>query len=292
MSFSYTEFTTRNIGFVTLDEQERLRSATVFICGTGGMGGAAIQAIVRAGVGRLVIADIDDFAISNLNRQVFCTLASVGRHKAEATREACLQINPDLEIEVFREDWPEHARAAVAKARVVVNGTDDLSASLLLYRTARAAGKAVVDAYASPLPSVYVTRPGDPMPEERLRYPTVGTPWNEITDDQRARAFLQEAEHVMLHSSSRHHIDLALAGEVAAGTRSRMSFAPMVITTGMLMAYEVIGAILDRQSATDAAGWFFNPYRARVERPRNRMIAALLRPVVRNALMKMMSGAA
>ena len=64
----------------------------------------------------------------------------------------------------------------------------------------------------------------------------------------------------------------------------------MVITTGMLMAYEVIAAILDRHSATDAAGWFFNPYKARVERPRNPVVASLLRPVVRSTLKKMMSG--
>ena len=44
-------------------------------------------------------------------------------------------------------------------------------------------------------------------------------------------------------SSSRHHVDVAMASEVAAGKRSRMSFASMVITTGMLMAYEVIATV-------------------------------------------------
>jgi hypothetical protein len=292
MTFDYREFTDRNIGFVTSDEQERLRRATVFVCGTGGMGGAAIMALVRAGLGHLVIADIDEFAVSNLNRQVFCNVSSVGRQKADATRDACLQINPEMEIKVFRQEWPDHVNATVGKASVVVNGTDDLSASLLLYRTARASGKTVVDAYASPLPSVYVTRPGDRMPEERMGYPTVGTPWNEVTAEQRAQSFLREAEHVILHSSSRHHVDVALAGEVAAGKRSRMSFAPMVITTGMLMAFEVIAAILGRPSATDSAGWFFNPHTARVERPQNAVVAALLRPVVRRFLKKMMNGAA
>ena len=287
--FSYAEFTGRNLGFVTQAEQERLRAATVFVCGTGGMGGAAVLALARVGVGHLILADIDDFEISNLNRQVFCTLASIGRHKAEATREACLQINPEIAVEVWHGDWPEHVDASVAKSDAVVNGTDDLAASLLLYRTARNAGKAVVDAYASPLPSVYLTRAGEPMPEERMGYPTIGTPWNSITDAQRAGAFLREAEHVVLNSSSRHHVDLALAGEVAAGKRSRMSFAPMVITTGMLMAYEVIGLILQRPSATGPAGWFFNPYQGRVEHPRNRVAAALLRPVVRRFLARMMA---
>lgn len=287
MSFSYETFTTRNIGFVSEAEQRRLQEATVFVCGTGGMGGAAIQALVRAGIGRLVLADIDRFEMSNLNRQVFCFADTIGRQKAEATRDLCLKINPDLAITVFGPDWTDQVETLVANADVVINGTDDLGASLLLYRTARRHDKTVIDAYAAPLPSIYVTRAEDPMPEERLGYPTTGTAWNALTPDQRAESFLREAEHVMVHSSSRHHVDLALAGEVVAGTRSRMSFAPMVISTGMLMAYEAINAVLGRPHGADCRGWFFNPHAGRVERPRNALFAALLRPLVRRFLTRL-----
>ena len=287
MTFSYSEFTTRNIGFVTEAEQEHLRQSRIFICGTGGMGGAAIQSLIRAGVGRLIIADLDEFEVSNLNRQVFANLTTVDQHKAEATRDQCLKINPEAEIEVLHASWSDSAEDLVARADLVINGTDDLGASLLLYRTAAAKSRAVIDAYASPLPSVYVTRPGRPAPEVRLNYPTQGTAWDQLTDDQRNKAFLAEATHVMLHSSSRHYIDLDLAGEVAAGKRSRMSFAPMVISTGTLMAYEALGILLGRTSATNEAGWFFNPYKARVERPWPAPIAALLRPLVRRELNRM-----
>lgn len=287
-AFSYQEMTTRNIGFVTDAEQERLRETTVFVCGTGGMGGACILALARAGIGHLIIADIDSFEISNINRQVFAFTTTEGQHKAEATRDTCLTINPEIDITVFKNDWPDHAEQAIGKSDIVVNGTDDLGAALLLYRTARKLGKTVIDAYASPLPSVFVTRSGEPMPEERLGYPTLNTAWNELTKEQRNEAFLRESGHVVLHSSSRHHIDLELAGEVAAGKRSRMSFAPMVITTGMLMAYEVIAGALGKPHGADYRGWFFNPYRARVERPRNRLVAALLSPVVSRFLRKMM----
>jgi hypothetical protein len=193
-------------------------------------------------------------------------------------------------IDVFHADWTDHVDDLVARADVVINGTDDLGASLLLYRTARAKNRTVIDAYASPLPSVYVTKPADQMPEERLGYPTIGTAWNALSDDQRAQSFLREAEHVILNSSSRHYVDLDLAGEVAAGKRSRMSFAPMVISTGMLMAYETFAILLNKPTATDARGWFFNPYRGRVERPKPALIAAILRPIVNRFLQKMMAG--
>jgi hypothetical protein len=287
--FSYAEFTTRNIGFVGASEQERLRQSCVFVCGTGGMGGAALLALARSGVGRLIVADIDAFEISNLNRQVFAFTDTIGVAKAEAAAAAVRRINPEAEIEVLGREWPEAIERIAARATVFVNGTDDLAASLLLYRTARTHGLPVVDAYASPLPSVYVTRAGEAMPEERLGYPTLGKAWDAVTREDREAAFQGEIMHVLVHSSSRHHIDLAAAAEVAAGRRSRMSFAPMVIATGMLMAYETIALLIEKPTGTDNRGWFLNPYRPAVERPRPAIVAAVLRPLVRRFLDRMMA---
>lgn len=286
--FTYAEFTTRNIGFVTQAEQDRLRHSKVFVCGTGGMGGAALMALARSGIGHFVVADLDDFEISNMNRQVFAFTDTVGRHKAEASADIIARINPEATVEVLHADWPKALDRIVKDVQVIINGTDDLVASLQLYRAARSAGLPVIDAYGSPLPSVYLTRPRDPMPEERLGYPTIGKPLSTITAKDRSAAFQAEAIHVLVHSSSRHHIDLDLAGEVAAGKRSRMSFAPMVITTGMLMAYETVALLLEKPTGTDCRGWFFNPYRPAVERPRNKLAESVMKPIVRRFLERMM----
>jgi hypothetical protein len=61
----------------------------------------------------------------------------------------------------------------------------------------------------------------------------------------------------------------------------------MVISTGMLMAYEAINAVLGRPHGADCRGWFFNPHAGRVERPRNALVAALLRPLVRRFLTRL-----
>ena len=289
MSFSYAEFTNRNLGFIDAVGQEKLRNATVFVCGTGGMGGAAVLALARAGVGKLILADIDTFEIGNMNRQVFAFMDTVGKHKAEATAELVKTINPEIETTVYKDEWPDHADASIRASAVTINGTDDLAAGLLLYRTARTAGKTMIDAYASSLPSVYVTRPSDPMPEERLGYPTIGTAWNALTTEQRGEAFMREIEHVMVHSSARKYIDMALAGEMAAGKRKRMSFAPMVITTGMLMAYETIAIILGQQTKTDCRGWFFNPYEGKVERPLPGILSAIVTPIARREIAKLVN---
>ncbi|MFL9841684.1 ThiF family adenylyltransferase [Sphingomonas sp. ST-64] len=287
--FSYGEMTTRNRGFVSEAEQARLRDSTVFIPGTGGMGGAALMALLRAGVGRFILADLDGFEVSNLNRQLFCTLDTVGIHKAQAARATALRINPEVRVEVLDGAWTDQLDRIAGSADVIVNGMDDAAAGVHLYRRARAHGKTVIDAYASPLPSVTVVRPGDPRLEERLDYPTVGVEWTAIDAAMRDACLVREIEYVLVHSSSHAHVDLAIAAEVAAGKRSRFSFSTMVTMAGTMMAEEAIRILLGRPGGTDCRGYFFNPHRMRVERPRSAPVAAVRRMVVRRFLARMMA---
>lgn len=286
--FSYAEFTTRNIGFISEREQEALRAAKVLVIGVGGMGGAAIQSLARTGVGAFAIADVDTFEISNLNRQVFADLDSVNEEKAEATAARLRRINPNIEIEVFGREWPQALDELLQRYPVVINGMDDIAAGINLYRRARKYGATVIDAYTSSLPSVTVVRPNDPRPEERLSYPSLGRDVNTLDDDTKKACFVREMEHVLVHSSTIGHIDMAVALELVAGRRKRMSFAPMVITTGNLMAFEVVKVLLGRQPTTDHRGYFFNPWKMRVERPSPWFVAAPKRWLARRFLARML----
>ena len=290
--FDYAEMTQRNIGFVSEDEQQRLRQARVFVCGVGGMGGACLMSLIRAGIGRVILADLDEFELSNLNRQLFASLDTVGVDKIEATRQGILALNPEVEIETYGADWVDSLDEILGRTQIVVNGMDDIACGLLLYRRAQALGATVIDAYASPLPSVTVVRPADPRPEMRLGYATEGTAWNELSEDQLSACLLREIEFVMTHSSSRHHIDLAIAAQVVSGQRSRMSFAPMVITAGNLMCFETINLILQNHHGTDCKGYFFNPWTVRVERPRGGPWAAVKGLLVRRFLAQLIAESA
>lgn len=290
MSFDYDVFTTRNFGFVTQAEQARLRAGGIFVAGVGGMGGACLASLARAGVGRLGFADIDVFEISNLNRQVFANLDTVGQGKAAASAAAVKRINPQIEVEVMGAEWTARLPDIAARYPVIVNGCDDVAATVHLYRVARAAGATVIDAYAAPLPSVTVVRPAAPRPEDRLGYPTRGKAWDALTEAETRGAFLKELEYVLTNSSAAFHVDLEAAAEMAAGKRSRMSFAPMVITTGNLMAYEALQLVMGRTSRTDHRGWFLNPYRPRVERPLPGPVAAAKGLMVRRFMARMMNG--
>ena len=75
----------------------RLKQARVGITGLGGLGSNIAAALVRSGVGAMVLADFDRVELSNLNRQLY-TLAQIGRKKAEALPELLQQINPFCKI--------------------------------------------------------------------------------------------------------------------------------------------------------------------------------------------------
>lgn len=289
-AFDYTEFVQRNVGFVSEGEQEQIRNAGVFVCGVGGMGGACLLSLVRAGFANLALADIDRFEVSNLNRQVFAFLGTVGMDKVEAVRRQILAINPEVRVEISDGHWIDNLDELLPKYRIVVNGMDDIQAGVQLYRKAREHGATVVDAYSSPLPSVTVVRPQDPRLEERLNYPTRGRDWTEISQADQDECLLREIEYVMIHSSSHKHIDLGIAAEVLAGRRKRMSFAPMVITAGNLMCCEAINLALDRVSGTDYRGYFFNPWTGEVEHPRIRPAAWLAGIFVRSFLKRITEG--
>ena len=288
-AFDYSIMTTRNIGFIDEKEQEKLRNASVFIPGVGGMGGAAFMSMLRAGIGNFIIADLDGFEVSNLNRQLFCTLDTIGIHKAEAAKAQALKINPEANITIYHGDWTDNIEEIATKSDIFINGTDDAAAGVLLYRTAKKHNLTVIDAYASPLPSVTRVRAHDPRLEERLNYPTIGTQWNKITKEMREECLLREIEYVLVNSNSHKYVDLKIASEIAQGKRSRFSFPTMVTMAGNLMAEEAIREIMGREGGTDYRGYFFNTYTTRTELPLPSILASLKLSLVRNFLKKFMS---
>ena len=289
--FSYEEFTTRNLGFVTVAEQQKLSEGKVFVCGVGGMGGACVQSLTRAGIGHITIADFDEFEISNFNRQVFANLDTAGSSKVDSTAEAVRKINPEIELSTYGPDWTEQLDSLLIEHKVVINGMDDVRAGVHLYRKARDHGATVIDAYTSPLPSVTCVKPQDPRPEERLKYPIMGVDWKSLTDEEVSDCVIREMEYVLTNSSSVNHIHLDYAVEMLSGKRSRMSFAPMVITAGNLMCYEAIKLILGDASTTDYRGYFFNPFTQRIEKPRPPIIRQILGIIVSRYIRKLINAA-
>ena len=100
-TFDYSAAFSRNIGWLTEIEQDRLRHSRIAIAGMGGVGGIHLITLVRLGVGKFTIADFDTFDQVNFNRQAGATMRTLGRSKVEVMVEQALDINPDLDIRTF-----------------------------------------------------------------------------------------------------------------------------------------------------------------------------------------------
>lgn len=100
-AFDYNEAFSRNLGWVTAEEQQMLRGKRVAIAGLGGVGGFHVLAFARLGIGAFNLADFDTFALVNFNRQAGASVRTLGRPKVEVAAEMARDINPELDIKCF-----------------------------------------------------------------------------------------------------------------------------------------------------------------------------------------------
>ena len=123
--FSYEEAFSRNLGWVTLAEQLRLRKSRVCIAGLGGVGGVYLLTLARLGVGAFSIADFDTYALANFNRQIGATVSSLNRPKIDVMLAMARDINPDLDVRVFNEGVSAgNLDAFLADGDVYLDGLD------------------------------------------------------------------------------------------------------------------------------------------------------------------------
>lgn len=269
-SFSYDEFITRNIGFVTPEQQAILKKSRVFIPGVGGMGGIVLSTLARLGVENFIIADIDTFEVSNLNRQIFSTLSQIGKSKVTAAAHGIKEINPNIKIDILGAEWISLLDNLLPNVDLVVNGCDDVIATVTLMRKAKQYGKTVIDAFASSLASVYVVQPNDPRPEEFMNFPTRTKKLEELSAQDQTDSAFCELVYVIAHTSTLKHVHMKYAAEMVTGKRKRISMAPMVWLTGIMMSYEVMKLLLNIDKVASYRGVFCNSWTFKFEKVKAR----------------------
>lgn len=111
---------------VGIEGQERLTRARVLLVGLGGLGSPAGMYLAASGIGRLTLADDDTVELSNLQRQIVHTTASLGQSKVESAQRTLAALNPDIDIVPLRARLAgDTLERAVAEADVVVDGSDN-----------------------------------------------------------------------------------------------------------------------------------------------------------------------
>lgn len=125
---------------------ERLSRARVAVFGIGGVGGHAMEALARSGIGTLDLIDSDKVCLSNLNRQIIATRSTLGMYKVDAAKERILDINPEAVVNVYRTFFlPENADSfPFSEYDYVVDAIDTVAGKIELVEQAEKHGVPII----------------------------------------------------------------------------------------------------------------------------------------------------
>ena len=110
---------------VGIEGHQALLDSTMLLIGVGGLGSPSAMYLAAAGVGHLIIADFDKVELSNLQRQVIHHTDDIGEFKVDSAKAKMLAINPTIKITTVKDLSENNLNAWVAKADVVLDGTDN-----------------------------------------------------------------------------------------------------------------------------------------------------------------------
>lgn len=143
------------------DAMQRLAGAKVAVFGVGGVGGYAVEALARSGVGSLVLVDADTVDITNINRQIIALLPDIGRPKVEVAAERIRKINPAACVECRQVFYSEETAADFdfREYDYVIDAIDSVRSKVNL----------IMQAYESGVPIVSSMGAGNKLDPGRLR---------------------------------------------------------------------------------------------------------------------------
>lgn len=138
----------RTISLIGEKNLDVLRRSEVLLVGVGGVGGAAAEALVRAGVGGVTFIDGDVFEPSNLNRQILCTTQNIGKNKASEAAKRAKEIFPDIRAVAVESFLTAQNIGIVERGKFdyCIDAIDDIKNKLLLIERCKATDTPIVSA--------------------------------------------------------------------------------------------------------------------------------------------------
>ena len=124
----------RVVSFVGEDNFNKIKNTTVLVVGVGGVGGYALEALVRSGVGKVIIFDYDKVDISNLNRQIITNKDNIGKNKVDVAYDRVKSINPQCDIVIHNTFLDKDSISILDNYKIdyIVDACDSVQAKKLL----------------------------------------------------------------------------------------------------------------------------------------------------------------
>lgn len=125
---------------------EKLWQSRVAVFGIGGVGGYAVEALARSGVGTLDLIDDDRVCLTNINRQIYATRKTVGKYKVDVAAERIVEINPMITVKTYKTFYtPETAEQFDFKEYdYIIDAIDTVTGKIELVLQAQKAGVPII----------------------------------------------------------------------------------------------------------------------------------------------------
>ncbi|AZP11143.1 ThiF family adenylyltransferase [Undibacterium parvum] len=196
--FNYAEAFARNLGWVTAAEQQQLRQKRIAIAGMGAVGSAHLITLVRLGIEKFHIADMDTYGLVNFNRQIGANMATIDQPKVEVMAAMARSINPNVELKIFPAGVSkENLSEFLAGVDLYVDGLDFFAFSARQATFAACAAKGIPATTVAPLgmgAALFNFLPGGMTFEEYFL-------WGDNTDEEKALRFLVGLAPAGLHGA-------------------------------------------------------------------------------------------
>ena len=225
----------RQCTLIGADACAMLATKVVMVVGLGGVGGHAVEALARTGIGRLILVDMDTVSESNRNRQLLATTETVGMQKALAAEARVRMLSPNTEvIPLIQAVTPENAHELIGRYQpdAIIDAIDDVRAKVALAEAAREIGCYLIAAMGT----------GNKLHPERLQISDIS---------KTAYCPLAKAVRTALRRVGINHLPVVWSDEppahIGSPVPASISFVPGA--AGMLLASAVINHFLEETNA-------------------------------------------
>ena len=127
----------RLISLIGEENVEKINKTKVILVGIGGVGGIALEALVRSGINNITIYDNDKFVLSNLNRQIISNTNNIGHYKVKEAIKRMKSINPEIKIKGISEAITKDNVKDLVYSDYIIDACDDLDAKVALIKYAK-----------------------------------------------------------------------------------------------------------------------------------------------------------
>lgn len=241
----YSEFTNRNIGLVSVEEQELIRTSRIAVLGVGGLGGPLSEQLVRSGCEHLSICDNGVFETSNLNRQI-CFKDDIGKRKIDVSATRLEQINPEVEITKALEFNYKTVQRLLNGVDIAVLTLDDPIVSIYIARECLKRKIPMLEAWGVPYLWAWWFTTENIDYEKCYGFTTKHLTTEEISNspeiavDVKVRVLDKLRQFPEVYD--RYNREAGIAKELESGNLPFVSIAPVVRLTASYLAYETIYA--------------------------------------------------